>query len=63
MDNVIFARKKWEHFAGARGLYNVVNQRRDEGIPMPFTVDMACGSRYALVKYEVTTPHAVYLNY
>lgn len=59
MDSVTFARKKWEHFAGPRGLPNLVEQRRSEGIPMPFTVDMATGSRYALVKYDMSTPNAV----
>lgn len=30
---------------------------------MPFTVDMATGSRYALVKYDISTPNSVsYFN-
>lgn len=62
-DSVAYARKKWEHFAGPRGVPNLVHQRRSEGIPMPFTIDMASGSRYALVKYDVTTPDSVGLSY
>jgi hypothetical protein len=29
---------------------------------MPFTVDMATGSRYALAKYDTATPNAVSFN-
>jgi hypothetical protein len=59
IDSMTYARKKWEHFAGPRGLHNLVNKRRSEGIPMPFTLDMVTGSRYALVKYDTSTPEAV----
>jgi hypothetical protein len=59
LDNYTLARKKWEYFAGPRGLQNIVAQRREEGVPMPFTLQMAAGSRYALVKYGVPSKDAV----
>ena len=52
IDSQTFARHKYEYFTGPKELQNLVTKRRETGVPMPFTVDLAYNSRYAVVRYE-----------
>lgn len=59
VDNVTHARKQWEKVVGPQELPLLVRKRVKNGVPLPFTLTMTRGSRYALVTYDVPTEESV----
>ena len=57
-DSLTFARHKYEYFTGPQGLQNLVKDRIQSGVPMPFTVDLVYKSRYAVVRYDKPSTNA-----